>query len=316
VVKTIDGIFGSAVRKTRKYMGSVKLPGRFTVEKAKKLEHIRIKTYDRYLSEELRAIPRMFPDFERLHPFHRAIVEAYAPLDNIRQELGRLRALLKVLASVRDDALYRISQAKTFGELKRIRRMYLARVWDVLSKNKKSFEFLKELYRVVRRLPKVDFRAKTVVLAGFPNAGKSTMLRALTGSEPEIAPYPFTTKDIRLGHFEHRWQKVQVVDTPGLLDRPFGEMGPAEQRALAALKHLADVVVFVFDPLQDADTQRDLLTKVEKLIQVPVIKVVNKADLFEDPSRLEETFGADVVVSALGGQGIDGLKAKILEKLG
>ena len=316
MVKTVDAIYGSVVRKTKKYMGSVKLPGRFSVEKAKKLEHIRIKAYDRYFSEELRAISRRFPDLDRLHPFHRALIEVYAPLDDVKRELGRVRALLKVLASIRDDALYRVAGAKTLADVRRARRMYLGRVWDVLSKNRKTFDFLGKIYRVIRRFPRVDFSAKTVVLAGFPNAGKSTMLRALTGSEPEIAPYPFTTKDIRVGHFEHRWRRIQVIDTPGLLDRPVEGMNPVERKAVAALQHLADVVVFIFDPLQDAGMQRDLLTRVEDLIRAPVVKVVNKADLFEDPSVLAERFGADLAVSALTGQGVEELRAKIVEKVG
>ncbi len=316
MVKTVDAIYGTVIRKTNKYMGTVKLPGRFSIDKARKLEHIRIKTYDRYFAEELRAIPRQFPDLDRLNPFYRALLEAYAPIDRIKEELGRVRALMRILASIRDDALYRITRAKSVGELKRIRRMYLGRVWDVLHRNRKSFEMLRKLHRVVRRFPRLDFRAKTVVLAGFPNAGKSTLLRALTGSEPEIAAYPFTTKDLRVGHFEHRWERIQVIDTPGLLDRPVEEMNPVERKAVAALQHLASVIVFLFDPMQDANMQRDLLTKVRDLIRAPVITVLNKADLLGDPEAVRREFGADLAISAQAGVGIDELRAKILEKLG
>ncbi len=316
MVKTVDAIYGTVVRKTNKYMGTVKLPGPFSVDKARKLEHIRIKTYDRYFAEELRSIPKRFPDLNRLNEFQRALLEAYAPIDRIREEIGRIRAIMKILASIRDDALFRITRARNVSELKKIRRMYLGRVWDVLHKNKKSFDFLRKLYRTIRRFPKVDPRKKTVVLAGFPNAGKSTLLRALTGSEPEIAPYPFTTQDIRIGHFEHRWEKIQVIDTPGLLDRPVDEMNPVELKAVAALQHLADVIVFLYDPLQDRDMQRDLLTKVKHLIRAPVITVVNKGDLVEDPGAVRESFGADMVISAQTGAGVDELRAKILEKLG
>lgn len=316
MVKTVDTLYGTVIRKTNKYMGTVKLPGRFSIEKAKKLEHIRIKMYDRYFAEELRAVPKQFPDLERLNPFYRALLEAYAPVDRIKEELGRVRAIMKILASIRDDALFQITRAKTLGDLKRVRRMYLGRAWDVLHKNRKTFEFLRKLYRVVRRFPRIDFKAKTVVLAGFPNAGKSTLLRALTGSEPEIAPYPFTTKDIRIGHFEHRWQKIQVIDTPGLLDRPVESMNAVEWKAVAALQHLADVVVFLYDPFQDVDMQRNLLTKVEDLIRAPVIKVVNKVDLFDDPGALREKFDAHIVISAQTGQGVDELRSKIVEELG
>jgi nucleolar GTP-binding protein len=316
MVKDIDTIYGKMVRETNKYMGSVKLPGAFSLDKAKKLEHIRIKTYDRVLAKELTAIPKQFPDFDRLNEFQKALVEVYAPLYKVKAELGKIPAILRIAASIRDEALYRISRAKTASEVKRARQMYLGRIWNVLKKNKSSFDFLRKLHRIIRRFPKLKYDEKTTVLAGFPNAGKSTLLRALTGSEPEIASYPFTTQDLRIGHFEHHFRRFQVIDTPGLLDRPIESMNAVELRAVAALKHLADVVVFLFDPEQDLDEQRDLLTKVKEIIQAPVITVVNKADILKDPDAVRKRAGADMVISAETGQGVEELRREILQKLG
>ena len=77
-------------------------------------------------------------------------------------------------------------------------------------------------------MPTVDFDAFTVVIAGFPNVGKSTVLRRLTGAKPKVAEYPFTTKGIQIGYLETKWNKIQVIDTPGLLDRPIDQMNNIE----------------------------------------------------------------------------------------
>lgn len=90
-------------------------------------------------------------------------------------------------------------------------------------------------------------KATTIVIAGFPNVGKSTLLRQITDATPEVANYPFTTKGIQIGHLERNWKKIQIIDTPGLLDRPILDMNEIELNAMVALEHLADAIFFIID---------------------------------------------------------------------
>ena len=63
-----------------------------------------------------------------------------------------------------------------------------------------------------------------------------------------------TTKQLHLGHFEHRRRIYQMVDTPGLLDRPMLERNNIELQAIAALEHLGDILIFLLDKSQNNTT--------------------------------------------------------------
>ena len=71
-------------------------------------------------------------------------------------------------------------------------------------------------------------KGKVIAVIGPSGTGKSTLLRQITGADPQVANYPFTTKGIQIGHTERRWQEIQIIDTPGLLDRPVLEMNDIE----------------------------------------------------------------------------------------
>jgi len=154
----------------------------------------------------------------------------------------------------------------------------------------------------------------TVVIAGYPNVGKSSLIRQLSTAKPEIAQYPFTTKQIYVGHIEktvhYEKKKYQIIDTPGLLDRPLSERNNIEKQAIAALRHLADLIVFIFDPSGTSGYQMNeqilMLDNIKKLFSdVPFIIVENKLDI-------KNTGSSNQKISCNTGEGIKELRQEIL----
>jgi len=111
----------------------------------------------------------------------------------------------------------------------------------------KDLLFLNEVRNVLRKLPHID-DTFTVVIAGYPNVGKSSFIRRVSTATPEVASYPFTTKGVIVGHRDTGRDRVQFVDTPGILDRPSDERNAIEQQALSAVMNVADVILFIIDP--------------------------------------------------------------------
>ena len=67
----------------------------------------------------------------------------------------------------------------------------------------------------------------------------------------KIASYPFTTKGVIVGIRMEGRNRVQFVDTPGILDRPANERNPIERQALSAMMNVASVILFILDPSED-----------------------------------------------------------------
>ena len=123
-------------------------------------------------------------------------------------------------------------------------------------------------------------------MCGAPNVGKSAFISSLSTGKMEVNHYPFTTKQLHVGHFEHRRLQHQMVDTPGLLDRPMDNRNAIELQAIAAIQHIGSLCIFLMDITEDCGTsleeQHNLLEEVKKLLpEIDMMVVVSKADLME-----------------------------------
>ncbi len=156
-------------------------------------------------------------------------------------------------------------------------------------------------------------------LVGFPNAGKSTLIAAISAAKPKIADYPFTTLEPNLGVVRFRDHEFVVADIPGLIE------GAAEGRGLGHefLRHVerARVLVLLLDlapvdgraPEEQARVLLDELGRYRpELLERPRLVVGTKADVatFELDTSLLESSDA-LVISAVTRQGLDVLLGRL-----
>ncbi|MCH5242465.1 MAG: GTPase ObgE [Muribaculaceae bacterium] len=157
-----------------------------------------------------------------------------------------------------------------------------------------------------------------VGLVGFPNAGKSTLLSAMSAAKPKIADYPFTTMEPSLGIVDYRGDKSFVMaDIPGIIE------GASEGKGLGLrfLRHIERNAVLLFlIPADSDDIKRDyeiLLNELKEfnpeLADKGRVLAISKSDLLDEELREEISKELPegiptVFISAVTGQGLTELK--------
>jgi GTP-binding protein len=159
-----------------------------------------------------------------------------------------------------------------------------------------------------------------VGLVGLPNAGKSSLLAALSAAQPKVGAYPFTTLTPKLGVVDEKSYREPfvVADIPGLIS------GASEGRGLGNrfLRHIARarLLTLVLDASEDPEGAEEALRdelRAAGLSHKPTIVVLNKIDLLDDELReyLREAFPEAPQVSALTGEGVEDLRDLLEERL-
>jgi len=135
-----------------------------------------------------------------------------------------------------------------------------------------------------------------VGLVGFPNAGKSTLLRRISAARPRVAAYPFTTLTPSLGVVEWKDERFVVADIPGLIEGASGGAGLGHRflrhvERTEVLVHLLDAGAWLLeerDPVRDYEAiRRELACYDAELAKRTEIVAINKLDVVDEHAKLE-----------------------------
>lgn len=161
-----------------------------------------------------------------------------------------------------------------------------------------------------------------VGLVGLPNAGKSTLLGAVSAAQPKVGNYAFTTLAPRIGVLERDFETLTVADLPGLLEgahegKGIGDRFLRHVERTRVLVHVIDAAAGDVEQLLERYhiVQNELQQYEQALARKPMLVVLNKCDLRDDPppsEALSQRLGHPVLaVSALRGEGLADFVARI-----
>lgn len=306
-VPTADELLDKAYsRAARAGRGKIK-----EVTDREELEESMLLTSSNIITDNLRNIAGDWPSLGRMSDFYKELTDIMVGIDRLKMSLGSLDwAASKVKEISRKYVgIMRKSQDPVL-----VRKQAYGRISSIVYDIDKDLRFLNDARNKLKDLPDVK-EEPTIVVAGYPNVGKSSFVSDITGARPEIAQYPFTTKSVTIGHFTFKRKRYQVIDTPGLLDRPLEERNDIERQAISALRHVGNVTLFIIDPSETCGytlkEQYNLLKEVRDFIQMPVLVAANKVDIRGGDEEVE----ADMRMSTLKGEGVIEVRDRLVEMI-
>jgi len=305
-VLSADEILDKAFKRASK----VEHIGVTRLETVREINIAKLKSSSDTIATTMGKYVKAFPSIGKLNPFYSELIDMAVGTDRLRKSLGAIDWSRGQVAKISKQAVRDISIAERINFIDEIRRAAYGRISSVVKQVSKELDFLASARNVIRKFPTVSPDDPTIVIAGAPNVGKSQLIGRISTAKPRVAVYPFTTQEISVGMFERKYLRYQVIDTPGLLDRPFEERNPIELRAVLALRHLADAIVFVIDPSETCGytlaQQEHLLKEIETEFKgVLMFPVENKVDLLSTDSGRRK-------MSAETGQGVEELVDEVV----
>ncbi len=238
-----------------------------------------IMTSSNIISDNLANVIRRFPNFDEIPTFYYELTDILVGVDKLRESLGSVDWASN---KIHDISRYYIGKIRAESNPEYIKKEALGRIASITRSIEDELIFLNNSRNILRKLPDI-YDEPTIIVAGYPNVGKSSFVAYVTEAKPEIASYPFTTKGITIGHLFNDGIRYQIIDTPGLLDRPMSERNSIELQAITALQNLDAVVLYMIDASETCgysiEEQEKLFYEIKEQFDLPIVSVANKTDI-------------------------------------
>ena len=322
----IDVILTRTQRKTP----TVIHPG-YKIQRIRSFYMRKVKFTEQTINEKLGAMLQDFPRLDDIHPFYADLMNILYDRDHYKLALGQVNTAKNLISGLSKDYLRLMKYGDSLYRCKQLKRAALGRMCTVIKKLKASLGYLEEVRKHISRLPALDPNTRTLLLTGYPNVGKSSFMNKVTRADVDVQPYAFTTKALFVGHMDHRFLRWQVVDTPGILDRPLEERNTIEMQAITALAHLQCCVLYFLDVSEQCgytlEHQLKLFESIRPLfVNKQVMMVANKTDIVpydclsaNSRAMIEEcarNAGAELIpMSNVSEENISALKTRACDKL-
>jgi len=307
-VPTSDELTNKAFKRAARAMSGKTIEGRDSRLRA---NESMVLTAANIFTDNLANIVRRFPSFEQLPTFYYELADVLVGIEKLKMSLASVDWASRKIHEVSRSYVGKIRDADLPEP---VRKEAFGRIASIVKSINKDLLFLNEARNILRKLPDVHDEP-TIVIAGYPNVGKSSFVSKITGATPEIAAYPFTTKGVAIGHFIRNDIRYQVMDTPGLLDRPMAERNNIERQAITAIHFLDAVVMFIIDPSEscgyEIEDQKRLLAEIRENFDLPLLVVANKSDRPEFRNMDE----VELNISTITGEGMEEVMEKLLEMI-
>ncbi|RDX81850.1 Nucleolar GTP-binding protein 1, partial [Mucuna pruriens] len=244
----------------------------------------KVKYTQQNFHDKLSTIIDEFPRLDDIHPFYGDLLHVLYNKDHYKLALGQINTATNLISKIAKDYVKLLKYGDSLYRCKCLKVAALGRMCTVIKRIGPSLAYLEQVRQHMARLPSIDPNTRTILICGYPNVGKSSFINKITRADVDVQPYAFTTKSLFVGHTDYKYLRYQVIDTPGILDRPFEDRNIIEMCSITALAHLRAAILFFLDVSGSCGysiaQQAALFHSIKSLfMNKPLIIVCNKTDL-------------------------------------
>ncbi|KAK9172907.1 Nucleolar GTP-binding protein 1 [Cryptosporidium meleagridis] len=274
----IDIVLSKTQRKT-----PTQVHPQFQISRIRSFYMRKVKFCQQAIHDRLGMILTQFPRLDEIHPFYSDLCNVLYDRDHYKLALGHISGSKNIIDSLAKDYVRLLKYADSPYKCKMLKRAALGRMCTCLKKLQAPLEYLEEVRQHIGRLPSINPTTRTLIVCGYPNVGKSSFINCVSHANVEVEPYAFTTKSLYVGHFDYNYTRWQVIDTPGILDRPLDERNTIEMTAITALAHIHSCILYFVDISEECGYSIEKQTKLFHSIKTlfrnkPVFIILNKID--------------------------------------
>lgn len=248
------------------------------------LSQRKVKYTQQTFHDKLGNVLDSFPKLDDIHPFYSDLMNVLYDRDHYKLALGQIHTAVGLIDKIAKDYVRLLKYGDSLYRCKQLKKAALGRMCTLMKKQKASLVYLEQVRQHMSRLPSIDPNTRTLLVCGYPNVGKSSFMNTVTRADVEVEPYAFTTKSLYVGHMDYKYLRWQVIDTPGILDRPLETRNTIEMQSITALAHLRAVVLYIVDISEQCGytiaQQAALFHSIKPLFaNKPLMVVCNKTDV-------------------------------------
>jgi nucleolar GTP-binding protein len=318
-VPTAAGLVDNVLSSTQRKTPTVVHRG-YSISRIREFYLRKVKYCAQAFHDKLSTIVSDFPQLNDLHPFHADLMNVLYDRDHLKLALGQLATARALVDGIARDYARLLKYSDSLFRAKQLKRAAMGRMATLIKRHAKNLEYLESVRQHMARLPAIDPATRTLLIAGFPNVGKSSFVNKVTRADLDVQPYAFTTKSLFVGHTDHKYLRWQVIDTPGILDHELEDRNTIEMQSITALAHLRACILFFIDPSEQCgytlEKQLSLFKSISPLFaNKPIVVVANKTDLgWED--ELDDTSRGFLAQFTADGTGATMLKMSAHDETG
>ncbi|KAH0795344.1 nucleolar GTP-binding protein 1-like [Histomonas meleagridis] len=326
---TAQGLIDIVLSATNRKTATVVHPG-YQISRIRNFYMTKIEFAQNEFHKRLSQIIDDFPRLDAIHPFWASLINVIYDQDHYKLALGQVSGARNLVDKIGRDYVKYMKYGDSLYRCKSLKKSALGRMCTACRRLTPSLQYLEEVRMHLQRLPAIDPSSPTIILSGAPSTGKSSFMNLITRANVEVAAFPFTTKSLYLGHTDWAYLKWQVIDTPGLLDRPLEDRNTIEMTAVMAMVHLRAAIVYMLDISGSCgytiEQQVSLFHSLNEIFSNrPVTVVLTKCDLISPDSLspnekalIDSMLAPNVEfrqMSAITGDGVAEVKESVCQRL-